>query len=408
MATLTLDDTPAGATRSRSPRCASWVDGLHDITAHDAGAHGSSLRRRGPHVLRRPRPLRDSRARPSTRSARCRVCTELIGGLQAVPAAGDRAPSSVSEVTGRCRVVAACDLAVAAGTRACSAARVKIGLFCSTAIVTISRAIGRKRAMQLLRGGETIDAHAPRPTRAGERGPRPQPDLDAPRNSALATRIADARAGRRCVISNQAFYPRIDLPRTRREPDARDDGDQCDGLRRAEEQSAFLAKRDPVSQRRSSSALRRPPLTAKEARVAFPPVCGTSPSRSRISSANTASYSRLLGADPVLDEDEEGGNSTTPSSPSTAAWCSACAATWDAGPRIGLTRPAPTSTMSVSGCPAPPNWGSGRRALDELGIAHSSIKKARLQHRDLLPRPRRHRASSSSSTPAPEPAREHE
>jgi enoyl-CoA hydratase/carnithine racemase len=57
-----------------------------------------------------------------------------------------------------CQLVAACDLAVAAeGTRFATPG-VKIGLFCSTPMVPISRAIGRKRAMEMLLTGEPIDA----------------------------------------------------------------------------------------------------------------------------------------------------------------------------------------------------------------------------------------------------------
>ena len=57
-----------------------------------------------------------------------------------------------------CQLVAACDLAVSAeGTRFATPG-VKIGLFCSTPMVPVSRAIGRKRAMQMLLTGEPIDS----------------------------------------------------------------------------------------------------------------------------------------------------------------------------------------------------------------------------------------------------------
>jgi enoyl-CoA hydratase/carnithine racemase len=57
-----------------------------------------------------------------------------------------------------CQLVAACDLSVAAeGTRFATPG-VKIGLFCSTPMVPVSRAIGRKRALELLLTGEPIDA----------------------------------------------------------------------------------------------------------------------------------------------------------------------------------------------------------------------------------------------------------
>jgi enoyl-CoA hydratase/carnithine racemase len=57
-----------------------------------------------------------------------------------------------------CQLVAACDLAVAADTARFATPGVKIGLFCSTPMVPVSRAVGRKRAMQMLLTGEPIDA----------------------------------------------------------------------------------------------------------------------------------------------------------------------------------------------------------------------------------------------------------
>jgi enoyl-CoA hydratase/carnithine racemase len=57
-----------------------------------------------------------------------------------------------------CQLVAACDLAVAAQDARFGTPGVKIGLFCSTPMVPVSRAVGRKRAMEMLLTGETIDA----------------------------------------------------------------------------------------------------------------------------------------------------------------------------------------------------------------------------------------------------------
>ena len=57
-----------------------------------------------------------------------------------------------------CQLVAACDLAVAAEGARFGTPGVKIGLFCSTPMVPVSRAVGRKRAMQMLLTGEPIDA----------------------------------------------------------------------------------------------------------------------------------------------------------------------------------------------------------------------------------------------------------
>ena len=57
-----------------------------------------------------------------------------------------------------CQLVAACDLAVAAETARFATPGVKIGLFCSTPMVPLSRAIGRKRALEMLLTGEPISA----------------------------------------------------------------------------------------------------------------------------------------------------------------------------------------------------------------------------------------------------------
>jgi enoyl-CoA hydratase/carnithine racemase len=57
-----------------------------------------------------------------------------------------------------CQLVAACDLAIAAAEARFATPGVKIGLFCSTPMVPLSRAIGRKRALEMLLTGQPIDA----------------------------------------------------------------------------------------------------------------------------------------------------------------------------------------------------------------------------------------------------------
>lgn len=58
-----------------------------------------------------------------------------------------------------CQLVATCDLAVAADTATFAAPGVKIGLFCSTPMVPIARAVPPKAALEMLLTGEPIDAH---------------------------------------------------------------------------------------------------------------------------------------------------------------------------------------------------------------------------------------------------------
>jgi enoyl-CoA hydratase/carnithine racemase len=84
-------------------------------------------------------------------------CTVMMEMLHELPQPVIAKVHGIATAAG-CQLVAACDLAVAAhGTRFATPG-VKIGLFCSTPMVAVSRAIGRKRALQMLLTGEPIDA----------------------------------------------------------------------------------------------------------------------------------------------------------------------------------------------------------------------------------------------------------
>ena len=85
------------------------------------------------------------------------TCTVLMETIHELPQPVIAKVHGIATAAG-CQLVAACDLAVAAeGTRFATPG-VKIGLFCSTPMVPVSRAVGRKRAMQMLLTGEPIDA----------------------------------------------------------------------------------------------------------------------------------------------------------------------------------------------------------------------------------------------------------
>jgi enoyl-CoA hydratase/carnithine racemase len=86
------------------------------------------------------------------------VCTQLMELLHRVPQPVIAKVHGVATAAG-CQLVAACDLAVAAESARFATPGVKIGLFCSTPMVPVSRAVGRKRAMEMLLTGELIDAH---------------------------------------------------------------------------------------------------------------------------------------------------------------------------------------------------------------------------------------------------------
>ncbi len=84
-------------------------------------------------------------------------CVELMAMIQRIPQPVIAMVRGVATAAG-CQLVATCDLAFAEEGASFGTPGVKIGLFCSTPMVAVSRAIGRKRALQMLLTGERIDA----------------------------------------------------------------------------------------------------------------------------------------------------------------------------------------------------------------------------------------------------------
>jgi enoyl-CoA hydratase/carnithine racemase len=107
-----------------------------------------------------------------------------------------------------CQLVASCDLAVAAETARFATPGVNIGLFCSTPMVALSRAVGRKAAMEMLLTGDLISAR-----RAYELGlinrVVPETELDAS-VTALAQQIV-AKSPLTLAIGKEAFYRQADM-----------------------------------------------------------------------------------------------------------------------------------------------------------------------------------------------------
>jgi enoyl-CoA hydratase/carnithine racemase len=57
-----------------------------------------------------------------------------------------------------CQLVATCDLAMASSEATFAVSGIRVGLFCSTPAVALSRNVSRKRAMEMLMTGDFIDA----------------------------------------------------------------------------------------------------------------------------------------------------------------------------------------------------------------------------------------------------------
>lgn len=135
------------------------------------------------------------------------VCSELMLKIQAIPQPVIAQVQGVATAAG-CQLVAACDLAIAAEEAWFATPGVKIGLFCTTPMVALTRAIGRKRALQMLLTGEPVGART-----AAEWGLLnevvPAAEL-AGATRKLAAKVAEA-SSLVVAIGKQAFYTQIDL-----------------------------------------------------------------------------------------------------------------------------------------------------------------------------------------------------
>ena len=85
------------------------------------------------------------------------ACTELMETIQAIPQPVIGRVHGVATAAG-CQLAATCDLIVASEDAKFATPGVKIGLFCSTPMVALSRAVGQKKAMEMLLTGDFISA----------------------------------------------------------------------------------------------------------------------------------------------------------------------------------------------------------------------------------------------------------
>ena len=118
--------------------------------------------------------LRELRSSPERAAyqATFELCSRLMTSIVRLPKPVIARVHGVATAAG-CQLVASCDLAVAADTARFATPGVNIGLFCSTPMVALSRAVGRKAAMEMLLTGELIDAPRGARTRPGQpRGAR--------------------------------------------------------------------------------------------------------------------------------------------------------------------------------------------------------------------------------------------
>lgn len=135
------------------------------------------------------------------------VCTQLMEKIQAVPQPVIAEVQGIATAAG-CQLAATCDLVVASENASFATPGVRIGLFCTTPMVALTRAVGRKRAMEMLLTGKLIDART-----AGDWGlvNRVVPAAELRDQSLQLAREISAASGLTLSIGKQAFYSQIDL-----------------------------------------------------------------------------------------------------------------------------------------------------------------------------------------------------
>ena len=84
-------------------------------------------------------------------------CTKMMQTIHRLPQPVIAKVHGIATAAG-CQLVASCDLAVAAEGARFATPGVKIGFFCTTPMVPLVRAVGQKRAMEMLLTGEPIEA----------------------------------------------------------------------------------------------------------------------------------------------------------------------------------------------------------------------------------------------------------
>jgi enoyl-CoA hydratase/carnithine racemase len=171
------------------------------------------------------------------------TCERLMAVVQALPQPVIASVHGIATAAG-CQLVAACDLAVASAEARFATNGIRNGIFCYTPMVPVSRAIGRKRALEMVLTGNFIDAQTAEKWGLVNRVV-PADELDATVME-LANQIGSlspvaVRTGK------AAFYEQIDLPQVAAYG-LMTEAIACNALTEdaQEGMSAFLEKRKPT------------------------------------------------------------------------------------------------------------------------------------------------------------------
>jgi enoyl-CoA hydratase/carnithine racemase len=136
------------------------------------------------------------------------VCCELMETIQEIPQPVIAQVHATATAAG-CQLAATCDLVVASEEARFATPGVRIGLFCSTPMVALSRAVGQKKAMEMLLTGEFISAGEALAEGLVNRVVSAE-ELET-ETRALAEKIVEA-SPLVVGLGKQAFYRQLEMP----------------------------------------------------------------------------------------------------------------------------------------------------------------------------------------------------
>jgi enoyl-CoA hydratase/carnithine racemase len=170
------------------------------------------------------------------------ICTDVMETIRLLPQPVIAQVQGLATAAG-CQLVASCDLVVASENAAFATPGVKIGLFCTTPAVALSRAVMPKKAMEMLLTGTPISAVEAE--RAGLVNRVVPADRLAEETMLLARQIASASADT-LALGKRAFYKQLSLDRPAAYDVAQRVMVENAGIADAQEGiRAFLEKRPP-------------------------------------------------------------------------------------------------------------------------------------------------------------------
>jgi enoyl-CoA hydratase/carnithine racemase len=153
--------------------------------------------------------LREMRANPGRQhyEALFQQCSRLMTGIVRLPKPVIARVHGIAAAAG-CQLVATCDLAVASSEARFAVNGINLGLFCSTPMVALTRAVGRKAAMEMLMTGDLVSAEHAKSIGLVNRVVAPERLDDEVRT--LARQLA-GKLGLAVAIGKEAFYRQAEL-----------------------------------------------------------------------------------------------------------------------------------------------------------------------------------------------------